>query len=81
MSLIKKLHCVSKGTLCITFYLKVHPYDFEKNNTCTQNLFFYYHKNSALSNFPTKQQKELIFNFQLKHTYLLVQPSRTRFDT
>ena len=28
-SLIKILHCVSKDTLCITFYPKVHQYDFE----------------------------------------------------
>ena len=24
------MHCVVKDTLCITFYLKVHPYNFEK---------------------------------------------------
>ena len=29
MSLIKILHCVSKDTLCITFYPKVHQYNFE----------------------------------------------------
>ena len=28
--LIKISHCISKDTLCITFYQKLHPYDFEK---------------------------------------------------
>ena len=25
------LHCVSKDTLCIAFYLKVHPYNLEQS--------------------------------------------------
>ena len=37
-SLIKILHCFSNDTLCITFYPKIHHYDFEKpmSNCITQ---------------------------------------------
>ena len=36
MSLLKMLDSVSIDTRCITFYLKVHLYNFEKNNQMIQ---------------------------------------------
>ena len=35
-SLFNILHCVSKDTICITFYLKLHPYSFE--NTLSDDI-------------------------------------------